>query len=143
MQCLTFSPCFRLLQARPRDWKSQPVPGTHLITGGFGSLGLLVAAYLAESLAGATTNAGNRLVLLGRSGRAEGRSLPLALVQLLGNHDGLSITLSRCDVSSREETSALMHAINKVRHHVATRALIDKSSMSTDPVLEEDLHAWL
>jgi len=78
-----------------------------LITGGLGSLGQLMAGWIARGspVAGALT-------LLGRSGRA--KSLSLGLV-----HSGVVMTAARCDVSQAEDAAsgtsdrsvgALLHA---------------------------------
>jgi hypothetical protein len=74
-----------------------------LLTGGLGSLGLLVAAWLLGRADGGAC--AREVVLLGRSGRPE------RLDGLAGLLSGSGIvTLARCDVSRREEAGSIVHA---------------------------------
>ena len=90
-------------------------PGSCLVTGGLGSLGLLVALWLSElsHSANAHPAAAQRLVLLGRSGRLGG-SFP-ALTALLAASGGMEITLARSDISSAEEAAAAVHNVQMAR----------------------------
>lgn len=74
--------------------------GKVVVTGGLGSLGLLVALWLLER----QQCSGMELHLLGKSGRG---GPPEILASILEGDD--CVTLSRCDVSCHAEAAALLH----------------------------------
>ena len=80
--------------------------GTTLITGGLGSLGMLVALWLAQSNEPARLT----LILTGRSGRIANSA---AVHRLLSLYQGI-VRIHRCDVASSDETSSLRQSCRKV-----------------------------
>ncbi|BDA51455.1 probable oleandomycin polyketide synthase, modules 5 and 6 [Coccomyxa sp. Obi] len=108
----------RLLQARQQpalsglasqaaldmtNCNSQSSNGAHVITGGLGSLGVLVATWLIQQQP-AGSHLGNALILLGRTGR--GNSAERVLMSAC--HSPCIITIGRCDAgSSADATYAL------------------------------------
>ena len=104
MQC----PLCRILQAvlQPPAYAALQLQGPALVTGGLGSLGLLVATWLAQT----NHPAEPQLMLVGRSGRADDS----ALAQSLYKESRGNLQLSRCDITSAEEVSSLLQEGHKV-----------------------------
>lgn len=100
-------PCRLLPQSMHSKYcSSHQAFGATLVTGGLGSLGLLVSFWLAQ----ANTPARFKLILLGRSGRADD---PLALEKLLRECQSC-VQIHRCDISSLDEVASVYEACHKV-----------------------------
>ena len=115
-------------QRRAAREAGQIFSGTVLLTGGLGSLGLLVAIWLAQQqqqVGDADSHRDLCLVLLGRTGRAGSA----ALASLLAHIGTGSVTLSRCDVSSAEEAGSLIQQCRPVRNQLQSCHLPAESSL--------------
>lgn len=82
--------------------QKKKLTGATLVTGGLGSLGLLVASWLSER---SRVLEGFDIILVGRTGRAEDSAM---LQNLLERSQDL-LVISRCDVSSTEDADSIVH----------------------------------
>ena len=80
--------------------------GSIVVTGGTGTLGQLVAAFLANSSRGSSSSA--RLQLLGRTGRLGSASEAGTLLGSLAHDSSAVISLSSCDASQAEDAAGAL-----------------------------------
>ncbi len=121
------SSCCRLLPSQGTAWhhvESQaqwPVRGggCYLISGGLGSLGILMAHWLSQQ------QPGNALVLLSRTGRG-----PEGALQAAAGPDSALVTIARCDIGLAEDSA---HALTEnVRLLTSCHRFLSESCPETE-----------